>query len=867
MAHQQHLALLRLFTAVALTWALLPGVAYADTSNDIAKEQETLSSEGQISNTSQGTNIATAGKTLRVGFANQPGTFTVDENGNYSGYEYDYLLQLAQYTGWDYEFIEATGSDLNSQILNSLEMLKSGEVDILGTMNYNATLAEQYEYPKNSYGYFHPALFAADNTTVVTKTNLYTLKEITIAVKRGAVAYQNELESFCVKNNIELIIQEYDSFEEMAAAVNDGTADALLDLDINLHEGFHLVTTFQKYPIFFSAKKGNTNITNAIDSAIDRMNTGNPSLQSNLYQTYYGAGEADLSLTPSELDYAAVHEPLRVGVLSNKAPIQSIDPKTGELTGVTKGVLDFIASNSGLRFEIVPLSYSDNFSQELRDQNIDIVSGVDLNYNAIAEWGLSLTASYVTANTLIVFNKNMDPSNLDGKIIAVPRDQVTNVASQRATSTKVYDSLDSCFEAVESGQADYVYANTYTAPYYINLGGYTNLNFLPVSISTSQACFGIVAPIEPDLLLILNKSIRSIPESTLSSMIYESSLPTQSERFTQFVKTHLLELFITSVVVLLLVIALLVLYLRTRIKSARAARDENNRHREIYRISNEQFFEYNPKSDKLLLSAPEGKQLTHLHSPSDKENTDASPYQTYDHISTQHYEFLPLELVEAITTPQSAVEDICCYTNGGQKTWVRITSSILTDEAGRAQNIIGKITDINDEILEKKDLSERAERDGLTGLLNRTTFEEAVTQLLSNGKAGAFLIADVDNFKIVNDTHGHMVGDAALRNTADLLRAAFREEDLISRFGGDEFAVCLRGEISYSNIKERCEILVTKGLSCREDDGAEYQTTLSVGVILINHPGDNYDHLYALADKALYEAKSNGRNQFVLHES
>ncbi|MEG0460168.1 diguanylate cyclase domain-containing protein [Gordonibacter sp.] len=866
MAHQHSTTLVRLLMVLVLTCTLIPSSALADTSNGAPETQTAPSAEAQPSSASPSTNSTTVGDTIRVGFVNQPGSFSVDKDGNYAGYEYDYLIQLAQYTGWNYEFIEATGDSENARILKSLDMLENEEVDLLGTMNYNSKLAEVYEYPRNSYGYFHPSLFAADNTTDITKTNLYTLEELTVAIKRTSVTYRTVLENFCTKNNIPLTLQEYDSFDEMAAAVNEGRADALLDLDINLHTGFHIVATLQTHPVFFAAKKGRTDITSTIDGAIERLNAGNPLLQSKLYQTYYGVGEEDLSLTPSELAYAADQKPLRVGIVSDKAPIQSFDEKTGELTGVTKDVLDYITSDSGLQFEIVPLKHDKDFAQELHDQNIDLVAGVDNNYTAALEWGLSLSAPYVTSNTLIVFNKNTDPSDLSGHTLAVPRDQVTAASSDGPGPVEIYKSLSDCFEAVDSGRADYVYASTYTAPYYINYGSYTNLNFLPVSISTSQACFGVVAPIEPDLLLILNKSIHSIPESTLSSMIYEASLPSEEERFGQIVKTHLTEIFVASVALLLIVITLLALYLRTRSKAARNARDENNRHREIYRISNEQFFEYTPKTDTLLLSVPEKQQFAHLHRSSSKVSSNYSPYHTYEHISTQHYEFLPIELVEAITAPKNPVADVCCSSEDGRKYWIRISSSILTDDGGKPLSIIGKMTDINEEILEKTHLSERAKHDGLTGLLNRSTFEEEVKHVIAKGKTGAFLIIDVDHFKDVNDTHGHMVGDAALRSMAGLLRNSFHSSDLVGRFGGDEFSVYIFSPIDRKTLEDRCRALVSEGVSYREKDGTEYHATLSMGVFLTSRPIDDYDYLYALADKALYEAKRNGRNQFVIHE-
>ncbi|MEI3230614.1 MAG: GGDEF domain-containing protein [Gordonibacter pamelaeae] len=128
------------------------------------------------------------------------------------------------------------------------------------------------------------------------------------------------------------------------------------------------------------------------------------------------------------------------------------------------------------------------------------------------------------------------------------------------------------------------------------------------------------------------------------------------------------------------------------------------------------------------------------------------------------------------------------------------------------------------------DLSKRAQHDGLTGLLNWATFRERAEQQLETG-TGALLVIDTDDFKSVNDTYGHLAGDAALRQTATVLRNAFRSHDLIGRLGGDEFAVCICGSIEHSQLVERCSLLVEQGVEFSDEDGIKRLITLSIGGI------------------------------------
>ena len=94
---------------------------------------------------------------VKVGYTDSEGLLTKNDDGTYEGYTYDYLMRIAQFTGWSFEFVEAEGDNANERALRLLEMLDNGEVDIEGSMSYSAALAETYEYPENSYGSAHTA--------------------------------------------------------------------------------------------------------------------------------------------------------------------------------------------------------------------------------------------------------------------------------------------------------------------------------------------------------------------------------------------------------------------------------------------------------------------------------------------------------------------------------------------------------------------------------------------------------------------------------------------------------------------------------------------------------------------------------------
>lgn len=165
-------------------------------------------------------------------------------------------------------------------------------------------------------------------------------------------------------------------------------------------------------------------------------------------------------------------------------------------------------------------------------------------------------------------------------------------------------------------------------------------------------------------------------------------------------------------------------------------------------------------------------------------------------------------------------------------------------------------------------LEKDSKTDGLTGLLNKTAFLEEMQMILQaqSGESIALLFFDLDHFKEINDSFGHMIGDDALKVAAAKLRKTFRKADLVGRFGGDEFCVLLK-DISTEALYPRLEEILEE-MRLEYTDGKKYVTmSVSVGVAyLVEGKKAEYEPFLELADEAVYEAKHRGRCGYVLKE-
>lgn len=168
----------------------------------------------------------------------------------------------------------------------------------------------------------------------------------------------------------------------------------------------------------------------------------------------------------------------------------------------------------------------------------------------------------------------------------------------------------------------------------------------------------------------------------------------------------------------------------------------------------------------------------------------------------------------------------------------------------------------------RKMYEQTSRTDESTGLLTKKAFIQSAEQLIKDSPTSniAFLFLDLDHLKVLNDTLGHAVGDTAILDTANTLRAVFRKTDLIGRFGGDEFCILLF-DIPLTRFHECLEDALSKMQRTYSDGVSSVNVSASIGAIYSeNIQNCSYSLLMQYADKAVYDAKKAGRNCYVLKE-
>ena len=200
----------------------------------------------------------------------------------------------------------------------------------------------------------------------------------------------------------------------------------------------------------------------------------------------------------------------------------------------------------------------------------------------------------------------------------------------------------------------------------------------------------------------------------------------------------------------------------------------------------------------------------------------------------------------------------------GIKEYLELIKMPTHDENGNVTGIIALINDVTEKQLLKKELEKRSTTDFLTGVMNRRACQENIQRQLSINNKGTLLMIDVDDFKHVNDTYGHNIGDEVLIKVASIIKNNVEEYDLVGRMGGDEFIAFL---CTNTDEKHACQVAqriideIKTGFSDKE---YEKDVSVSIGIAICKGEHLSFEKMYTTADKALYNVKNTAKGTYCL---
>lgn len=498
-------------------------------------------------------------QTVRVAFAQSKGLSETSEDGTHSGVFYDWFVEIAKYTGWEYEFVEGDAGDL-------MDMLKDGTVDVMGGMYYFASLEEQYYYPRYSVGSGKGLLIKRSDDISIQSFDYSTLKGKTIGVYQNAVSRIKQLEYFLSFNNVTCNLRYYTDSNELATALEKGEIDLLMGSDANILEKRTVVAQFGSEPYYIVTSKHQQGLHQQLDAAITDIYMANPNFADELHAKHFTAFyDNAISLTENDLNYIKNAGPVKVAVLNDGYPLSYM--QKNERKGLCQDTFALIEEQTGLKFEFV---YADNY-QEMLDLvstgQADLVGSFMDTERMAQSVDMMLTKSYISLDEVIIKSKKADyPA--DNLVLALVEGREIPEGYD-AQSVRYFSSFTDCLTAIEKDKADVTFIPSAFVEDLFYKNYYTQIAIVGSNTIKSDISVAMCKSVDVLLFSIINKAINSIPYGEMDNLVSRNLMSMGESTITLKSLVYSNPMAVVAIFgsFLLLAILFVVLYGRFRIKS------------------------------------------------------------------------------------------------------------------------------------------------------------------------------------------------------------------------------------------------------------------------------------------------------------
>ena len=291
-----------------------------------------------------------------------------------------------------------------------------------------------------------------------------------------------------------------------------------------------------------------------------------------------------------------------------------------------------------------------------------------------------------------------------------------------------------------------------------------------------------------------------------------------------------------------------------------------DRHDIIMRQSKNVIFEWDKHTNALLFSA----NWAEIFGYPPLKMLDFSQMAGRGHVAPKNIDILRQMMAEIVQGASFLSRECQIKTIDGTPVWCRIQVTSQLDLNGQLLKVVGVIVNVDAEKRMMDSLRQKAEREPLTGLYDKAAIQNLIEQYLeavqSNEKC-ALLMIDIDDFKVVNDTMGHLFGDAVLSDLSASIRGETRSSDLVGRIGGDEFLVFLKNIPSAQTALQKSQRFLSVVQDLFREKKNKIAISCSIGISLFPAHGHDFRSLYQCADIALYQAKGKGKNTSCLYSA
>lgn len=454
--------------------------------------------------------------TITVALPTKEGINVDEINDSYlTGYTHEYLTKIAQFSAIDFEFIYYNTS--NDEIINILNQVANGEIDIMGGMFKNSGYDDVLLYSKLSYGESSSSLLGFVQNTSINERVILNNEDVRIGVNEKTPILMEKLRKYCKDNNISPTIIEYPNYSLMMEGLEKGEVDLITGNDTGRKANLKVVISFDLTPYYFVSSFNKADIMITLNKAMKELKAMDPEFTEYLYDKYYAFPNLSTALTKDEKLLIEKIEPLKVGIVSNKYPLQYYDDSSKTYHGILTDMMELISKNTGLKIKYIKIDDMSNIKNYFEKGEIDLVLGVPMSYNQAIENQYLLTSPIVKLPIVRISKKY--PRNSEG--IAM-----SNYLDLDKSYSKVSQDGE-LFDSVSKGKFKAGFLDGYRAKYFEMQ--YPDIIITPSTFDSYSLSIGMYNQQDYRIMNILEQGIASISQQQIDEIVYNNVMKTEKQ--------------------------------------------------------------------------------------------------------------------------------------------------------------------------------------------------------------------------------------------------------------------------------------------------------------------------------------------------
>lgn len=519
-------------------------------------------------------------KKVRVGYLTYQGYQEGEGNAPKSGYGYEYLQQIAYYAGWEYEYVNGSFNEL-------LEMLKNGDIDIMGNLSYTEERAQDINYAKEEQGREYYYLFVREDRTDIIATDLSTLQNMRVGINKGSIQV-DLFQQWCTENGVNCQVELYENSEQRYADMNNGKLDAIVSTTVSEQEisqyHWNSILKIGYSPYYFAVSKKSPELYDELNTAITQVLQSDWYYNEKVYLKYNKKTSASSAgLDAQDKAWLEQNPTLKIGYADNFLPYSDWSDTDGQMIGLLSTFITHMKDRYDMNLTPVKFSTYSDMIKALQNGEIDTAFPIYGSYWIAEENGLMVTDDLTSGYLLMIYKDtyNKDTSSVIALTKGNPIQQFCAKEHYPDSKTVFYDNIQDCLQAVSSGEATctlmcsdvyYAYRNDlgHLSEFSISNTGYD----VPVSFATRRD--------DTEMYRILKKGLASTEDTTIHEALITEEYANPEMNVQQFFQKHVILVIVILSIVIALLLTLLAYYIFSKRRARSLSRDNNELSEKAY---------------------------------------------------------------------------------------------------------------------------------------------------------------------------------------------------------------------------------------------------------------------------------------------